>query len=83
MNLFLPHFYLINSYSALISRLSYHFILYIGLSQIIFQLYKYKEQILEAQLKKELAEKRRQEGKLIPQQEEAKRKELLVEQVVF
>uniref|UniRef100_A0A8R1U018 TOG domain-containing protein n=1 Tax=Onchocerca volvulus TaxID=6282 RepID=A0A8R1U018_ONCVO len=46
------------------------------------KLYKYKEQILEAQLKKELAEKRRQEGKLIPQQEEAKRKELLVEQKI-
>ncbi|MCP9259641.1 hypothetical protein DINM_002573 [Dirofilaria immitis] len=44
--------------------------------------YKYKEQILEAQLKKEIAEKRRQEGKLTPQQEKSKREELLVEQKI-
>ncbi|KAK6101449.1 HEAT repeat family protein [Brugia pahangi] len=44
--------------------------------------YKYKEQLLEVQLKKELAEKRRQEGKLIPQQEEAKRNELIIEKEI-
>ncbi|EFO26464.2 hypothetical protein LOAG_02023 [Loa loa] len=44
--------------------------------------YKYKEQLLEAQLKKELAEKKRQEGKLMPQQEKAKREELLAEKKV-
>ncbi|KAL4003546.1 HEAT repeat family protein [Acanthocheilonema viteae] len=44
--------------------------------------YKYKDQLLEAQLKKELAEKKRQEGKLIPQQEKAKKEELLIEKKV-
>lgn len=50
---------------------------------MVFQAYKYKEQLLEAQLKKELAEKKRQEGKLTPQQEKAKKEELLVEKVMF
>ncbi|VDK68634.1 unnamed protein product [Litomosoides sigmodontis] len=44
--------------------------------------YKYKEQLLEAQLKKELAEKKLQEGKLIPQQEKAKSEELLIEKQI-
>ncbi|VDN06761.1 unnamed protein product, partial [Thelazia callipaeda] len=44
--------------------------------------YKYKDQIFETQLKKELAEKRRLEGKLTSQQEQAKRLEMNVEQKI-